>query len=456
VLSIGGRFHVARRKSRRKRERPSVGLISLGCAKNLVDSERLLGRLGSAGFPICLDPEEADVVLVNTCGFLREAVEESMAVIRSQVDRKKDGGCRAVVALGCLPSRLGAAGAPDGVDGWFGIQDEDGIESFLDAGPGKACGAFTPYPESAPGAEVARFRVTPAHWTYLRITEGCSNRCAYCTIPDIRGPLRCKTLEAVETEARELLDSGARELVLIGQDTAAWAGPEGGGLERVLDTLAPLAGLEWIRVLYAHPAHVTPALVRALAVGPPVLPYLDLPIQHASDRILEAMRRKTTRKDLERVVSSLREAVQDLVLRTTVMTGFPGEEDADFQALLSFVEWARFERLGVFRFSPEAGTPAASFPGAVEEAEARARFEAIRETGQALRDAFHRRRVGATETAVAEWFEGEETLARTAAEAPEVDPVLRVRGRISPGTRGACRITGLAGPDLSGAWIDES
>ncbi len=439
---------------------PSVELICLGCAKNLVDGERLLGHLGAAGFPLALVPGEADVVLINTCGFLAEAVEESLDVIEEERARKEAGERKAVIVLGCLPSRVGAEGAVDGVDGWFGIGDPREIEKRLrdlgtdEGSPRRARAVSNRFlPPKRLKAEGGRLRLTPPHWAYLRITEGCDNRCRYCTIPAIRGPLRCKPLEDIVKEAEELAGSGMREAVLIGQDTAAWRDETGRGLEAVIEALHGVEALEAIRVLYAHPAHVTPAIVDALASGGKVLPYLDLPVQHASDPVLRAMGRRTSAGDLESLVETLRERIEGLVLRTTVMAGFPGETEEDFETLLGFLERTRIERCGVFAYSPEAGTEAAGFPGRVDPGTVEARADALRTLAAKLRDDFHERRVGAEARAAADGREAGVALCRTYAEAPEADPYVLVPGDAPPGHAGTVRITGIEGPDLRGEWV---
>ncbi|MHC5038438.1 MAG: 30S ribosomal protein S12 methylthiotransferase RimO [Planctomycetota bacterium] len=453
---------MARKRKKKSGSRPlSVGLISLGCAKNLVDSERLLGRLGASGFPLCYDPEEADVVLVNTCAFIQAAVEESSEVLGREVARRERGECTAVAALGCLPSRFGRGGRVPGIDGWFGIGDLDGIAAWMASlsrkrkrGGGPAGPANLLEPTLDPlCAEGERLRLTPKHWAYLRITEGCGNRCRYCTIPTLRGPLRCKPLAEIVREARELVASGAREIVLIGQDTGAWVGSGTGGLERVIEALSGIPELAWLRILYTHPAHVSPELVRLLASGLPLVPYLDMPIQHASAPVLRAMGRPTTPQMLSDLVKRMRDAVEGLVLRTTVMVGFPGETEADVQALLRFLEEARFERLGAFLYSPEEGTEAFTLPGRVDGETGRRRLEAVLALADKLRDTYHRERIGGEEEAVADWSEGERVVARTTGEAPEVDPVLRIPGRAAPGLRGRVRIEALEGPDLTARWL---
>ncbi|MCU0723688.1 MAG: MiaB/RimO family radical SAM methylthiotransferase [Planctomycetes bacterium] len=449
----------SRRKAGAAAPLPSVGLVSLGCAKNLVDSERLMGLLAGEGFPVCVDPEEADVVLVNTCAFIGAAAEEARGEIERQLLRKAEGRCRAVVVLGCYPKRFGRPARPGGADGWFGIGEEERVAAFLGEWAARGTGAAGE--GTAPGspggleAEVGRLRFTPEHWTYLRITEGCDNRCRYCTIPSIRGPMRRKPLDRILREAEELAGSGAREFVLIGQDTAAWGDGRGRGLEAALEALAGVPGVEWLRVLYAHPAHVSDALVRALASGPPVLPYLDLPVQHASDRVLRAMGRPTSGEDLRRLVGRLREAVPGLTLRTTAMVGFPGETEAEFDELLRFLEWARFERAGAFLFSPEEGTEAAALPGRVDAETGRRRLEVAAALGGALRDRFHASRVGASTEAFVEGRLGDRTAARTAAEAPETDPWVLLEERLPAGARGRVRITGVLGPDCTATWKPE-
>ena len=432
---------------------PCVGLVSLGCAKNLVDSERLLGLVAQAGFPVCADPEQADVVLLSTCAFIGPAVEETRAEIERWTARKASGRCAALAVLGCFPKRFGEQARPPGVDAWFGVGEDAGVVAFLEglAGKAPARGPCAPADEAAAALapDVARLRCTPEHWAYLKVTEGCDNRCRYCTIPSIRGPLRRKPLAAIVEEAAELAGSGAREIVLIGQDTAAWRGREGRGLEAVLEALAAVKGVEWVRVLYAHPAHVSEELVRALAAGPPILPYLDLPVQHASDRILKAMGRGTTGSDIRRTVSRLRETVPGLVLRTTVMVGFPGETESEFAELLGFLSWSRIERVGAFLYSPEEGTEAAGLPGRVPAQEGRRRLEELLALAAGIRDRFHESRAGREEEGVVEERFGRRIAARTAAEAPEVDPVVLALGSAPLGARVRLRITGREGPNLT-------
>jgi ribosomal protein S12 methylthiotransferase len=436
---------------------PSVGLVSLGCAKNLLDSERLMGLLAAKGFPVSVDPDEADVVLINTCAFIRPAAEEARREIERQLRRKAEGSCSVVAVLGCYPQRFGPAARPEGADGWFGVGEERALAAFLlDGASGTRTAEQPPGASPPPGpleAEVGRLRFTPEHWTYLRLTEGCDNRCRYCTIPSIRGALRGKPLDQVVREAEELASSGAREFVLVGQDTAAWRGGNGRGLEAVLEALAGVRGVEWVRVLYAHPAHVTGELVRALGSGPPVLPYLDVPVQHAADRVLRAMGRPTTGEDLRRTVGRLREAVPGIVLRTTVLVGFPGETEEEFAELLGFLDWARFERAGAFLYSPEEGTEAAGLPGRVDGETGRRRLGEVLARCEAHRDRFHASRAGSEAEAVVEGREGDRSAARTAAEAPESDPLVLVRQDLPPGARGRVRITGVAGPDLTAEWV---
>lgn len=363
-------------------KQPVVALVSLGCPKNLVDSERILADLAEAGCIVAAPFEQAEVIVINTCGFLAAARDEALEVIAEAVAQKQTGPTRRVVVAGCLAQRDQKAlrDLADGIDALVGVHDRDAIVSavlqtqqadFLSSSPA----LYRPGDRGDSG----RFRLTQPHTAYLRIAEGCSRQCAFCTIPMIRGPLRSKPFEMVLAEARELIDSGAVELNLIAQDTTAYGTDrqEDTNLAGLLRQLDALPGVAWLRTLYTYPNSFPDELIETIAGCEHVVPYIDMPLQHIADDVLRRMRRGVRGDDCRRLVETLREAIPDLVLRTAVIVGFPGETDEDFQELLDFVQWAQFEALGVFEYSPEEGTAAADMPDPVPETVRAERAERI-------------------------------------------------------------------------------
>ncbi|HOO77809.1 MAG TPA: 30S ribosomal protein S12 methylthiotransferase RimO [bacterium] len=331
-----------------------VGLVSLGCPKNRVDSEVLLGSLAGAGFEITADPAEAEVVVCNTCAFLAEARREAEEEIR-RLARYKKRSCRLLVATGCLVKYLADRGRGEvaGADLLVGFSDYRRLPLLIRRRLGEA--------EGEPAAPASsRIVSTPPPFAYLRIAEGCDNRCRYCLIPSLRGRLASRPPGDILAEARSLAERGVRELILIAQDTAAYGRDRGeeGGLERLLDSLEGVDGIRWLRLLYAHPGHLAAGVLERMASSARLLPYLDIPFQHADTSILKRMGRGLTRESQVRLVERCRETVPGIVLRTTLMTGFPGEGEKEFAGLMEFVEWARFDHLGVFAYSPEPGTAA--------------------------------------------------------------------------------------------------
>jgi len=384
-------------KSRKKKV--TVGFVALGCPKNVVDSERMLAQIVEAGFLIAADPSQADVVVVNTCGFIEPAKVESLDAIAQAVADKRSGRVQKVVVAGCLAQRLGAQllDEAEGVDAVVGLGQRDRIAEIvrrtLSAGePGVYSDRTFPVPTD----DRVRLRIGPAHSAYLRISEGCDHRCSFCTIPAIRGPFRSKPPERVLEEARELVSSGAVELNLIGQDTTIYGRDlkRADGLAHLLGRMETIADLAWIRLLYAYPRGITESLIGAIARSDKVLHYLDVPIQHASDKILRAMRRPDTSDGLRTLIERLRAAIPDIVLRTTVIVGFPGETDGDFSDLLEFIRWVQFDALGAFTFFPETGTPAAQFPAQIPDDVKQDRLDALMLAQQEIAFAKNRARVG--------------------------------------------------------------
>ena len=417
-----------------------VALVSLGCPKNLVDSERMLALLAEGGCRVGAPMDRADVIVINTCGFLASAREESLAVVREALSHKRAGKARRVVVAGCLSSRDGRRlyEFVPGIDAVVGVNDRDEILSAVKGrrrwtklspltarpGMGKA---------GAPIAcDAGRFRLTPRHTAYLRIAEGCSQRCTFCAIPSIRGPFRSKPPQAVLAEARELVADGTVELNVIAQDTTSYGidlvrkahGTQSVGLDLawLLRELDRVDGLRWIRLLYTYPRRFTDGLIDALAQCGRVVPYVDLPLQHVSDPILRRMGRGVTRRGVETLLGKLRRGVPHLVIRTTFLVGFPGETDRHFQELLDFVEDFRFDALGVFEFSSEPGTPAAELPHQVPEDVKAGRAKTIMLAQQRIALAANARKVGRTMEVIVDGTDSAgRCVGRHCGQAPDID-----------------------------------
>jgi len=434
-----------------------VSVISLGCPKNQVDTENLLGELTRCDVVLCPDPADASVIIVNTCGFIAPAREEGSEVLRECVGLRRRGSCRLLVVAGCWVEREGEklkTRYPE-VSLWMGLLTPERIRWLVErvlkgkessACPADRCGVL--------GAESGRLRLTPAHWAYLKIADGCDNRCAYCTIPEIRGPLRSKPDRAVIEEVRVLAKEGVKEVCLVAQDITAYGHDLGGkpDLVGLLKGIAAVDGIEWIRLLYTHPAHFTRELVDLVADEPKVCHYVDIPIQHISDRILKLMGRKVTSADIRSLLHTFRERIGDIVIRTTVLAGFPGETAGEFDELCDFLREERFERLGCFAYSMEAGTPAGALPGLLEESERLRRADEVMRLQRQI--AFE----------IAESWVGRELpvmvdrpdknpgsfVGRTYADAPDIDPVIYLTGALRVGDIVRARVTGARGYDLVG------
>jgi len=440
-----------------RRRRPKIGLISLGCAKNEVDAERILGAAAESGWIVCANPVDADVVVVNTCAFIEAAKSESLEAIQEALALKHAGQCRAVVVAGCMAQRYARElqhELPD-VDAWVGLADARAIPDVAAEVLEHRC--ETPAVRVGPlpaefGDEGARLRITPPHYAYLRIADGCDNRCSYCAIPLIRGPLRSKPLEVCLAEARQLAANGCRELILIAQDTTNYGTDLYGrrSLPMLLGQLAEVDPIRWLRILYTHPAHFDDATLEAFADTPRLCHYVDLPIQHASDPMLDRMGRGTTRAAMAALIGRLRQRIPDVVLRSTVLVGYPGETDADFAALLDFVDEMAFDRLGAFTYSEEEGTRAATEGPMVPEDVRAARYRELMERQQAIAFRKAQARVGTmAEVVLDERISGATFAGRSYAEAPDVDGVIRVTGRaLRPGRFVQVEITDADGYDL--------
>lgn len=428
---------------------PAYFFYNLGCPKNLVDAERAAGLLEGAGWRRATDPARADLLVVTTCAFIAAAEEESVEQILEVAAAR--GERQLLAVIGCIVSREGKRLErllPE-VDIFLDVPSIDRL-------PDAAAGAMGGAPSAPAPGSFRRSLFTPPHLAYLKIAEGCSNRCTYCTIPSIRGELTCRPADGIEAEARALARAGVRELVLVAQDTTSWSGG-GSGLYGLIERLSAVEGIEWIRLMYLHPARVEPLPLARAVRETRLLPYLDIPIQHVSDRILERMGRGYGGGDVERLFADLRSSIDGLVLRTTVMTGFPGETEDDFRLLAGFLERTGIEHVGVFRFSPERGTHAARLRGRPPEDVVRRRLEeltalqldAAEERLESMRgrsvQVLIDRRTDPDDAPAA----GFDVEGRWYGQAPEIDGVTWVRGgRLAPGQMITARIEGSEALDL--------
>jgi ribosomal protein S12 methylthiotransferase len=437
----------------------TFAFVSLGCPKNLVDSERMLGRLTQDGYALVPEAEGADVVVVNTCGFIEPARQESLAVIREMLALKRQGKVRAVVVAGCLAERkkdelLEEVPEVDQIVGVFGREEITEVVDRAVAQRLEQRNLFRPAPVRAL-PDTARLRVTPRHYAYLKISEGCDRLCTFCAIPGMRGKHVSKPMEEVVREARELAADGVRELIIVAQDTTYY-GTDLYDRVRLADLLRELNdvdGLEWLRILYAYPINFTDELIETLAGLPKVLPYLDLPLQHISDRVLRRMQRRVNRRATEHLLRRLRDAIPELVLRTTFIAGFPGETEAEFLELADFMREARFERAGVFTYSFEPGTPSARLDGHLPEEVKQERRGRLMEVQQEVAFAWGRSRVGREMEVLIDGHDPEipgHALARGPADAPDIDGLVRVKGKnLHAGDLVRVKVTAADGYDLA-------
>jgi ribosomal protein S12 methylthiotransferase len=430
----------------------TVGIISLGCSKNRVDTEYLLSYLAQAGFVIVQKPADAEILIVNTCGFITPAKQESIDTILEMAQYKTKGICSLLVVTGCLSQRYSdelKKEFPE-VDLFWGVKNYIALAQKLAALAGK---------ETLSSRDFAsRILTTPNYSAYLRIADGCDNLCTYCAIPLIRGQKRSVPMDNLLREAKALIKGGVVELTAIAQDTSAYGIDIYGRpmLKELLGELASLDGLSWLRVLYAYPNTIDEALVDEMLKSEKIIPYLDIPIQHISQRMLTAMNRHGTRKHIERILKYIRAASPDFILRTTVMVGFPGETEDDFKELYEFISAHPFDRLGAFVFSPEDGTRAAEMPAQVDEETAKARLDAIMKLQRGISLNLNHKRVGRTYRVLTEEVKGETAFGRSYAEAPEVDGSIlftRTGAPLKEGEFTQVRITSASHYDLQGEQV---
>jgi ribosomal protein S12 methylthiotransferase len=433
---------------------------TLGCPKNRVDSEVMLGTLVQSGFRFEPDPSKAEVIVVNTCGFIADAKEESVDAIVSLAGHKASGRCKKLVVAGCLVQRHGAELARElpEVDHFLGTGAYAEIAAVVRDAQAKRL--VIPDPDFVQDARSPRINSMPSHTAYLKVSEGCDRSCAFCIIPKLRGPQRSRPLSDVVEEAERLAAQGTVELSLIAQDLTAWGEDLPGKKVRLHDLLPRLGavkGIRWIRLHYAYPRTFPDALVEVIASEPKIVKYLDMPLQHASDRLLKAMRRGGSSKTMRALLAKLRRRVPGIALRTSLIVGLPGETEADFRELLAFVKEQQFERLGVFEFSPEEGTAAAQMAGQVSPAVKRARFDAVMRAQRAISRRQQKALIGSRLEVLVEGRaeETEHLLAgRHAQQAPEIDGITYVNDGVAwPGELVTVEVTDAMDYDLVGRVV---
>lgn len=413
----------------------TYAFVSLGCPKNLVDSEKMLGTLALDGYTLVPDPDGADFVIVNTCGFIEDSRAESKSVIREMLELKQSGRTKGVIVAGCLPERVGGSLLQempeiDHVVGVWGRDEINRVADRLIGGVREQRELFRPAPIRALD-DCARLRITPPHYAYLKISEGCDRTCTFCAIPKMRGKHVTKPLEQVVGEARELAADGVRELILVAQDTTYY-GMDLYGQVRLVELLRELEqveGVDWLRLMYLYPVNFTDELIDTIAGSERIIPYLDMPLQHINSRVLKRMQRRVNRERTIELVEKLRERIANLVLRTTFIVGFPGETDGEFGELEQFVRDARFERMGVFTYSPEPGTPAMKLEGHLPEEVKQQRRDALMETQQEIAFGFADSLVGYELDCLID-EPGDDGIweGRVYADAPEIDATVFVQG----------------------------
>lgn len=413
----------------------TYAFVSLGCPKNLVDSERMLGTLALDGYTLVSEPRGADFVIVNTCGFIEDSRAESKAVVQEMLDLKAAGGTKGVIVAGCLPERVGGSlldEMPD-IDHVVGVWGRDEINRVADrlvGGVREQRELFRPAPIRAMD-DRQRLRITPQHFAYLKISEGCDRTCTFCAIPKMRGKHVTKPIESCVTEARELAADGVRELNLVAQDTTYY-GMDLYGEVRLVDLLRKLEdvdGVDWLRLMYLYPVNFTDELIDTIAGSTKIIPYLDMPLQHINSRMLKRMQRRVNRERTVELVGKLRERIPNLVLRTTFVVGFPGETDEQFDELRQFVIDTRFERMGVFTYSPEPGTPAMKLDRHLPEEVKAARRDELMAAQQEIAFEFADSLVGYELDCLIDDVTDEGMgMGRIYADAPEIDGCVYVEG----------------------------
>jgi len=441
--------------------RGRYAVVSLGCPKNLVDTEQMLGRLDADGYHMVDSVDGADFVVINTCGFIASAREESLGAIDEMLQLKRDGRIRGVVVTGCLAERSREAllqERPE-IDALIGVFGRDEIVSVADrlfGGLEEQRTVFRPAPIRAL-ADNMRAAVTPRHFAYLKISEGCDRLCTFCAIPKMRGKHASKPIEQVVSEAKMLAASGVREMVVVAQDTTYFGRDIYGEprLRQLLEELDQVEGLDWIRLMYFYPMYIDDALLTTIAQAKRIVPYIDMPLQHASNTMLRRMARRVDRPAIERIVGQIRETIPGVVLRTTMITGFPGETESEHRELVDFIDQQRFEHLGVFTYSVEPGTPAEKLPNRVAAKVVKRRHNELMAMQQKIAFQWTQSRVGSAVDVLLDNELDDQPgvwIGRTAAEAPDIDGLVYVTSQpgdeLQAGKFVRCEIAAADGYDL--------
>jgi ribosomal protein S12 methylthiotransferase len=437
-----------------------IKFVTLGCEKNLVDSEIMSGIVSEHGFSLVENNDEATVIVVNTCGFIDAAKEESVNTILQLSDLKETANLKALVVSGCLTQRYKETlldEMPE-IDGIVGTGDFDQIHAIIEEAlrgqrPARVGNPVFDYDRVLP-----RKLSTPKHTAYIKIAEGCDNACTFCSIPIMRGAFRSRTIESIVEEAKMLVAQGVKEISLIAQDSTNYGTDiyESFMLPTLLNKISEVEGVEWVRLHYAYPGFFTDELIEVIASNDKVCKYIDMPLQHSEDSILKRMRRPGRQRDVRELVAKIRKAIPDVALRTSLIVGFPGETDQDFENLCAFVEEMKFDRLGVFTYSPEEDTPAVRLPEQVEEATKELRQNTLMELQRKISFEQNARFVGETVDVLIERYDGRNDvyIGRSQYDAPEIDGEVFVRGReVGIGTIVPVRITHTHEYDLNGEAI---
>ena len=433
-----------------------IALISLGCAKNHVNSEQMLCLLSDAGYELTGEPDGADAVIINTCGFIDAAKSEAIDNILEMAELKKDGRLGKIIVAGCLPERyreeikteLPEVNALVGVGSFAEIVSV--LRQTLDTGHDERFGD-----KNAPVDEIGRWLTSGPGWAYLKIAEGCDNRCAFCAIPEIRGRYRSRPMENIVAEAEALAQSGVKELIVIAQDITRYGTDLYGkrSLARLCRALSKIDGIEWIRLHYLYPDAFDDELIDEIADNPKIVKYLDIPIQHINSSILKRMNRRGTGDEIRDLLKTLRRRIPDLVLRTSLITGLPGEDEAAFEELCEFLREAKIERAGVFPFSPEEGTPAAGMADRCDGEEAARRADLVLDLQARIMDEWSAAQLGKTLRVLCTGAEGGYLTGRSWADSPDIDGTVYFEGDCLPGEFADVKVTGLMDGELTGEQV---